>query len=242
MSQRRRTIPSELHDKLNPPPANCKPEDSRPRLTQQDVAGALETGLLRPAGAGRIALSQPPARARPARQPPKSKQGRRMAETPLAWLARRTDRTGQPLLSVTLHAAGKRLAADFDAARMAPQVTMSWTPEVRSNAGRRAPPGHHLDSSERITAAAQRVRAALNDVGPELSGILVDVCCFEIGLDAAEREAGWPSRSGKVVLLIALERLARHYGLPSPQPASQRIRHWAMADYRPRVVQPPPSD
>lgn len=244
MSQRRRTIPSDLSAKLRTLTAKSSPELSGARLTQQDIADALEAGVLQQDGTGRITLAPAPADgdagATPRRGKPK--QIRRTTETPLAWLARRTDKSGQPLLSETLHTAGKRLAADFHNARMAPQVTMSWTPEVRGRTTRRAPPSHHLDVSERTAAAAQRVRAALAEVGPELSGILIDVCCFEIGLDAAERAAGWPSRSGKVVLLIALERLAHHYGLASPPSLPRRIRHWATEDYRPRLTQPPQPD
>jgi hypothetical protein len=47
------------------------------------------------------------------------------------------------------------------------------------------------------------------------------VCCLERGLEAAERRLGWPSRSGKVVLRLALGRLALHYGLARPAETSR---------------------
>jgi hypothetical protein len=87
-----------------------------------------------------------------------------------------------------------------------------------------------------VVAARERVNRALHAVGPELAGILVDVCCHEIGLEAAERSAGLPCRSGKVVLDIALTALARHYGLIAPErPIAVRLRHWGDADYRPTL-------
>ena len=49
---------------------------------------------------------------------------------------------------------------------------------------------------------------ALNTVGPELSQVLVDICCELKGLEEAERSHDWPQRAGKVVLRLALTRLA----------------------------------
>ena len=79
---------------------------------------------------------------------------------------------------------------------------------------------------------------ALMAVGPEVSGVLVDICCELKGLEDAEKENGWPQRAGKVVLQIALTRLARHYGLigEERQAAAKRgLRHWGSEDYRPTL-------
>ena len=80
---------------------------------------------------------------------------------------------------------------------------------------------------------------ALDEVGPEVGGILIDVCCELKGLEEAEKTNGWPQRAGKVVLQIALTRLARHYGLISDDRKVRRerrsLRHWGSADYRPTL-------
>ena len=91
-----------------------------------------------------------------------------------------------------------------------------------------------LDSA---AAAAERVRRALSSVGPELSGVLIDVCCHLKGLEEAERAAGWPQRSAKIVLQLALTRLARHYGLETHTSSNGggAVRHWGSADYRPQI-------
>ena len=127
-------------------------------------------------------------------------------ESPLDWLARRTDKAGHPLVDATQHLAGDRLRADFTHAQLMPSVTSRWDASgVRG--------GGHDAFSDLVLAAKLRVSKALTAVGPELSGVLVDVCCFLKGLEQVERERGWPARTAKVVLGLGLDRLARHYGL-----------------------------
>ncbi len=62
-------------------------------------------------------------------------------------------------------------------------------------------------------AARQRLRLALDACGGELAGVLLDLCCFLKPLETVEHERGWPARSGKVILKLALSALMRHYGV-----------------------------
>lgn len=95
------------------------------------------------------------------------------------------------------------------------------------------------DIKDSIIAARERVRRALSSVGPDLAGVLIDVCCYLKGLEASEKASGWPQRSGKIILQIALRQLARHYGLlreTSAAPTTPvRVRHWGTSDYRPAI-------
>jgi hypothetical protein len=154
---------------------------------------------------------------------------------PLAWLRRRKDRGGLPLVTGPQFAAGERLAADYWHAQLVPRVTSNWSGTAPGQRMRRAAPGAGVEMSDRVVAARVRVERALAAVGPELAGILVDVCCHDIGLEVAGRSQGWPQRAAKVVLQLALTRLARHYGLiaPEPPPGPRRLRHWGSDDYRP---------
>ncbi len=132
------------------------------------------------------------------------------SESPLAWLARRRDKSGRPLIAVDEFHAGERLRADFTLGQMMEKVTSSWSP-LTGFSKRGSQLDGELTMSEAALDARERVRAALADVGPELSGVLIDVCCFLKGLEATERAAGWPQRSGKLILQMALRALARHY-------------------------------
>jgi len=159
-------------------------------------------------------------------------------ESPLAWLRRRRGTDGRPLVSELQFRAGERLRADFERGRLGPRVTADWTqPAIGRN--RRGPGGGGpADLLDAAVAARQRVDAAVRALGPDLGSLLLDVCCFLVGLEDAERRRSWPRRSAKVVLAIALDRLAEHYGLSEAARGadrSRRILHWGDADYRPRL-------
>jgi hypothetical protein len=150
------------------------------------------------------------------------------AESPLAWLARRTGRDGRPLIEPLQLLAGERLRADFTRAQLMPRVTSNWSASV-SDGRRTAGPAAFTDV---VVAARQRVRRSLDAVGPEFAGVLLDVCCFLKGLADIERERNWPARSAKVVLQLGLDRLARHYGLNIEVSGRERpeLRTWLADD------------
>ena len=123
-----------------------------------------------------------------------------LAESPLTWLHARghlTDRQFE---------AGERLRADWERAQLGPSVTMSWNP-VRVSGG--GDPG--LTGGERQIAAKDRFDRALAEAGAGLTDILWRVVCAGEGLPQAERALAWPARSGKLVLRIALDRIAGFY-------------------------------
>jgi hypothetical protein len=147
-------------------------------------------------------------------------------ESPLIWLARRKGRDGRALIEPFQLQAGERLRAEFTRAQMMPRTSSNWSSPVAS--GRRGG-GAAGAFTEAVVAARQRVRHALDAVGPEFSGLLLDVCCFLKRLEDIERGRGWPQRSAKVVLQLGLDRLARHYGLGAQArgPAHAPIRSWS---------------
>lgn len=134
------------------------------------------------------------------------------AESPLGWLHSRKGADGKPLISALQLEAGERLRRDFTLARMSPRLTTDWTMALgpggvpRSGAGR-------VEMTDNALAARQRLARAVAGVGPVLSDVLLAVCCHLQGLEEAEKSFGWPRRAGKIVLLIALDRLITHYGM-----------------------------
>ena len=130
-------------------------------------------------------------------------------ESPLAWLARRRGRDGRGYIESHQLQAGERLRADFTCANLMPRTTSNWASPISSD---KSGSNRAREFTETMVAARRRVHRALDAVGPEFSGLLLDVCCFLKRLDDVERERTWPMRSAKVVLQLALDRLARHYG------------------------------
>lgn len=152
------------------------------------------------------------------------------SESPLAWLARRKGRDGCAMISPNQFLAGEKLRADFTRAHLSPRVTSDWS---APSGGRGRPGGGGAaEMTDLIVASRQRVRLAMQACGPEFAGLLMDVCCFLRGLEDIERERGWPLRSAKIVLQLALDRLARHYGLAAEASgvANGRVRTWLASD------------
>ncbi len=163
-------------------------------------------------------------------------------ENPLMRLYLRKGKRGETYIDAEQFAAGERLRADFDRSMLAPRVTFGYKePIAAPGCHFRASDNHVASLTDNALAARDRVHAALQGVGPELSGILYDVVCLAAGLEHAERRLNFPVRSGKVVLALALTRLARHYGLKRSMRATEGAMPavWHMPDYRPSILPVP---
>jgi hypothetical protein len=155
------------------------------------------------------------------------------AESPLAWLRTRRGKSGQPLISEAQYLAGERLRMEFERSMLSRRTTTNW--EMAGTGGR----GGNVaaEMSDGAIAARQRYHKAMDAVGPELSSILMHVCCMAAGLEQAERVLDLPQRSGKAVLGLALTALARHYGLLEGQgrDLNRGVSQWGLEGYRPAV-------
>lgn len=134
------------------------------------------------------------------------------AETSLVWLSRRKGANGKSLLNDEQVEAGERLRRDFTIANMNARTTADWSFVLSGNArGQR--PRDPAELTDMALAARERLARAFEAVGDGLVSVLVEACCNQCGLEEIERSFGWPQRSAKVVLQIALDRLAKHYGI-----------------------------
>jgi len=143
----------------------------------------------------------------PSRAPLRARRGRtvtvNLAESPLSWLHARG------LLSDRQFAAGELLRGDWERAQLAPRVTMSWD-TARVDGGGQA----DLTPGERQLAAKARFDGAVAAAGPGLADVLWRVACAGEAIAFAEKALGWPVRSGKLVLGLALDRVAGFYRVP----------------------------
>lgn len=156
---------------------------------------------------------------------------RNMAESPLSALSRLKEKSGAAYLAEEALAAGERFAVDFERAGLQPRITASWEPRLAGRA--RGQPSAAGDLTDSAIGARDRLNAAIEAVGPELSGVVLDVCCFMKGLETVERERQWPARSAKLMLRTGLMALARHYAPPPRQ--GRREHRWGAEDYRPEL-------
>jgi hypothetical protein len=130
-----------------------------------------------------------------------------MAENPLSWLHSRG------LLTDRQVAAGGQLHADFIRAGLNASVTMRWDAPPPDGSPRSARSADHGTIGR--MDAKRRFDAAMDAVGAGLADICWRVICAGEGMAGAERAMGWPSRSGRIILTLALDRLADFYRLPS---------------------------
>jgi hypothetical protein len=155
---------------------------------------------------------------------------RNLLESPLGPLSRLKERDGSAYFPPDAIAAGERFASEFERAGLQPRITSTWEPRLSQAPRRRSAADTTISDS--AAAARHRFGRVLDALGPELSGVALDVCCFGKGLELVERERRWPARSAKLMLRTALTALARHY---APPPTRPRSRHWGTEDYRPEM-------
>lgn len=125
------------------------------------------------------------------------------AESPLGWLLARGH------VSRRQYDAGERLREDWERAQLSPRVTMAWdaAPVARDRGGQSQAPdlvGTQIDARKRFGEAVEQA-------GPGLSDILWRIVCSGEGMREAETALGWPARAGKLVLGLALDRVADYY-------------------------------
>jgi Domain of unknown function (DUF6456) len=166
---------------------------------------------------------------------------RDQAESPLTRLAALKQSDGRGLLDAAQLRAGERLRLDYERAHLSPRVTMRYEASG-GNAGRQAQfSDNHIETlTDLALDARDKLHLALEAVGPELSGILLHVCCMAAGLEQAELRLSLPRRAGKAILQMALTRLSRHYGYKQHlhHAGPGHIGHWAVSDFRPQIAVP----
>jgi hypothetical protein len=126
-----------------------------------------------------------------------------LAESPLGWLK------AHGKVSDRQFAAGEVLRQDYERAQLGPSVTMRWD-GAPMDSNRRGPRDPAAPTHATLSAKA-RFLGAIDQAGPGLSDILWRVICAGEALPLAERNLGWPTRAGRLVLTLALDRVADYY-------------------------------
>lgn len=124
-------------------------------------------------------------------------------ESPLGWLHRHGH------LNRRQFDAGEQLRTDWERANLSPCVTMRWDPAPGLARGQAR--ANTLERTEQQTSAKVRFDEALQAAGSGMADILWRVVCAGEGMRDAETALGWPARSGKLVLGMALDRVATYY-------------------------------
>jgi Domain of unknown function (DUF6456) len=126
-----------------------------------------------------------------------------LAESPLAWLGARK------LVSQRQLMAGEMLRQDYERAALPQSTTMQWNAPPNAKVAR----GSHSHGALTLAQidAKKRFDGAITAAGAGLADILWRVVCAGEAVPTAEKALGWPTRSGRLVLLLALDRVADYY-------------------------------
>ncbi len=126
-----------------------------------------------------------------------------LTESPLSWLRARGK------LDDRQFAAGEALRRDYETAQLGARVTMQWDAPPIGGKRRARPTAVH--AAHHVLAAKERFHGAIDAAGPGLADMLWRVVCACEAMAVAEKAMGWPARAGRVVLTLALDRVATYY-------------------------------
>jgi hypothetical protein len=129
-----------------------------------------------------------------------------VVESPLGWLKARGH------ISERQYQAGEQLRLDWERSKLEPSITMRW--DAAPTGKGRSGPANGWSPAESQMRARERFNATVAAAGPGLSDILWRIVCAGEGMRDAETAFGWPARAGKLVLTIALDRVADFYRMP----------------------------
>lgn len=117
---------------------------------------------------------------------------------------------GSAWLSAAELQAAQLLRADWEARQAGLTRGSDWSAPPIGSAARGA-----SNAQERAMAARcdrnRRVADAMGALAPPLRRIVERACLYEDGLEAIERGEGWPARSAKLALKLALAQLAQAF-------------------------------
>lgn len=129
------------------------------------------------------------------------------ADALLRRLAALRDANGAAWLSSAEIAAAAQLRRDWEMGERGLVRGSDWTAPP-NGASARGPSNAAERHAGAFCDARRRVAEALTRLAPPLRRVVERVCLREEGLEAMERGEGWPARSGKIALKLALAQLA----------------------------------
>ncbi len=107
--------------------------------------------------------------------------------------------------------AAKRFSFLFEKSHLRQSITIRYN--EGAVAGSKRSLNFSNDISDMAIDAREKIEKILAYLPKDCAKVILDVCGFEKGLQKIEKEHGWPSRSAKLVLRIALEQMANYFGI-----------------------------